>query len=197
MSTPAQSSGSKRTFGAKQLLTGLALIALGAIAAVAVLREVTRAPSNSGSAATVGNAYAGTVPRPARTAAEESYATGLWPIHEIVQASAVRMTFAGLSYKMGEIDKVEVKKRVAPLSKVFEQAQVKFDALPVPASMQTQHEQYAEALRLYRNASTEMVKVAQDGKEEHLVKAQAMSYSASENLLRVGDVLWPGEHRPN
>jgi len=184
-------------FEMKRLPIGLLLVVLGAITAAAVVREMGRAPVQSTAAVAVGNAYAGVVPRPARTAAEENYATGLWQIHEIVQATAVRMTFAGLSYKMGEIDKAAVRTKVAPLSKVFEEAQAKFAMLPVPASMQTQHDQYAAALKLYRNASMEMVKVAQDGNEQHLVKAQTMSYSASENLLRVGDVLWPGEHRPN
>ena len=42
-----------------------------------------------------------------------------------------------------------------------------------------------------------MVKIAGDGKEEHLVNAQKMSFAAAEGLLRVGDVLWPGEFKPN
>lgn len=197
MSALAQSSRRTLGLGPKQFAIGLVLLALGAIAAVAVVREMVRTPAASAPVATVGSAYAGTVARPARTAAEEIYAIGLWPIHEIVQTSAVRMTFAGLSYKMGDIDKAAVRTKVAPLTKAFEEAQVRFDALQAPASMQKQHEQYAEALRLYKSASMEMVKVAQDGKDEHLIKAQAMSYNASENLLRVGDVLWPGEHRPN
>jgi len=185
-------------FGLKQIVIGLLLIALGAVAALAVVREAARSSSGSSPInATAGSAYAGTAVRPARTAAEEKYAADLWTIHETVQASAVNMTFAGLSYKMGDSDKAAVKSKVAPLTKAFQDAQVKFDALQVPASLQKQHEQYAEALKLYKSASTEMVKVAQDGKDEHLIKAQAMSYNASENLLRVGDVLWPGEHRPN
>jgi len=42
-----------------------------------------------------------------------------------------------------------------------------------------------------------MVKVARDGKDEHLVHAQKLSYAAAEDLLRVGDLLWPGEFKPN
>jgi ribosomal protein S1 len=42
-----------------------------------------------------------------------------------------------------------------------------------------------------------MVKVEADAKFEHLVDAQEMSHRASEDLLKVGDVLWPGEHKPN
>jgi len=69
--------------------------------------------------------------------------------------------------------------------------------MPVPASMQKVHDQYLEALVLYETASTEMVQVAADGKVEHLIKAQSMSQRAAEELLKVGDVLWPGEYKPN
>jgi hypothetical protein len=63
--------------------------------------------------------------------------------------------------------------------------------------MQKVHDQYIEALTLYQNASAEMVKVAEDGKVEHLIVAQSMSQRAAEDLLKVGDVLWPSEHKPN
>jgi hypothetical protein len=59
------------------------------------------------------------------------------------------------------------------------------------------HDQYLEALALYETASTEMIKVAEDGKVEHLIEAQTMSQRAAEDLLKVGDVLWPGEYKPN
>jgi len=196
MFAAAEDSRPQHRFGLKQIALGLLLVGLGALAALAVLREMARSPS-SAATAPAASAYAGTVSRPARTAAEEKYAADLWAIHEGVKASAVKMTFAGLSYKMGDTDKTAVKTKVTPLTKVFEDAQAKLDALEAPASLQKQHDQYAEALKLYKSASLEMVKVAQDGKDEHLIKAQAMSYNASENLLRVGDVLWPGENRPN
>ncbi|MBV9755813.1 MAG: hypothetical protein JO047_02050, partial [Alphaproteobacteria bacterium] len=70
-------------------------------------------------------------------------------------------------------------------------------AMDVPASMQTVHNLYVTSLDLYVKASTEMLKLAQDGNERHLVDAQAMSYLASQDLLKAGDVLWPGEHKPN
>jgi len=42
-----------------------------------------------------------------------------------------------------------------------------------------------------------MVKIAGDGKDAHLVQAQKLSFAAAEDLLRVGDVLWPAEFKPN
>jgi len=59
------------------------------------------------------------------------------------------------------------------------------------------HDHYLEALELYETASAEMTKVAADGKVEHLFDAQAMSQRAAEDLLKVEDVLWPGEYKPH
>jgi hypothetical protein len=83
------------------------------------------------------------------------------------------------------------------LTKVFRDARSQAGQLKVPASFEKQHELYLGALKLYEDASLEMVKIARDGKDEHLVNAQKMSYAASEDSLRVGDALWPGEYKPN
>jgi hypothetical protein len=63
--------------------------------------------------------------------------------------------------------------------------------------MKETRDRYLGALQLYANASQEMVKIAQDGSEAHLLKAQEMSEKASGVLLEVGDDLWPGEIKPN
>jgi hypothetical protein len=42
-----------------------------------------------------------------------------------------------------------------------------------------------------------MVRVARDGRDEHLISAQQKSENASATLLKVSDVLWPGEYKPN
>jgi hypothetical protein len=42
-----------------------------------------------------------------------------------------------------------------------------------------------------------MIKVAEDGRQEHLVAAQQKSEQASVTLLKLSDVLWPGEYKPN
>jgi hypothetical protein len=67
----------------------------------------------------------------------------------------------------------------------------------VPNSMQRVQDQYLGALALFETASAEMTKVGDDGKVDHLIEAQAISQRAAEDLLKVGDILWPGEHKPN
>jgi hypothetical protein len=193
MSALVDSPRSHARFRLKQLAIGALLVVLGAVSAFALMRE-TRGVRNDVAAAT---AASQAPERPAMTAAEEAYAHALWGVHSDVRTEAVRMTFAGLSYKMGEIKPAEIKKRVAPLTVVFAQAASKAEALQPPASLNAVHGRYLEALRLYRDSSVEMVKIAADGREAHLLKAQGMSENASGILLEVGEQLWPGEHKPN
>jgi hypothetical protein len=135
--------------------------------------------------------------RPAESPAEERFAQAMWNIHAEVRTAAVRMTFAGLAYKMGDADRASIDTKVAPLTAVFRQAESQLRALDTPASMLEMRDRYAGALQLYRSASQEMIKVAQDRNEAHLLKAQEMSEQAATVLLDVGDQLWPGEIKPN
>jgi len=42
-----------------------------------------------------------------------------------------------------------------------------------------------------------MLKFVQDGQDQHLLDAQRMGLKASENMLRVGEALWPGQYKPH
>jgi len=131
-------------------------------------------------------------------AEEEAYAVALWPIHsEVVEVSAADMSFAGIAYITEHHDVHRLEAKVMPLRDRFRSAADKARSMPVPASMGKVHDQYLEALALFETASMEMIKVAADGKVEHLIEAQTMSQRAAEELLIVGDVLWPGEYKPN
>jgi hypothetical protein len=138
------------------------------------------------------------LPGRALSADEQAYAAAMWPIHsETVETSAVAMSFAGVDYVTEHHDAHRLEAMVTPLHERFKLAAEKAQAMAVPASLRGVHDQYLEALTLYQEASTEMVKVAADGAVEHLVLAQEMSRRAAEDLLKVGDVLWPAEHKPN
>jgi hypothetical protein len=135
--------------------------------------------------------------RPAQSAAEERFAQAMWNIHTEVRTAAVRMTFAGLAYKMGDADQASIRTKVAPLTDVLRQAESDLRALDTPASMRETRDRYIGAVQLYGSAAREMVMVAQDSKEAHLLQAQEMSERAAGVLLEVGDELWPGEIKPN
>ena len=189
-------SGSQRTArvaAIKGFGVGALVVGLIALMGVAAFRETAKPKPQQAAA----NAEANHVERPAVTADEEAYARALWPVHAQVKQDAVRMTFAGLAYKMGDIKKEAVKQRVAPLTPMFDSAAAALNKMQPPASMRALHGEYLEAVKLYRDASVAMIKVAADGRDAHLVEAQVMSEKASGLTLKVGDTLWPGEFKPN
>jgi hypothetical protein len=176
------------------LLAATVLLLLGVIG-FALQRELASKPSSAAASFTAGlGGVSNAVPL---TAEEEAYAATLWPIHSEVKLAAVRMIFAGLNYKTGKADAVSVKEKVHPLTRIFQTAASRVRSIQVPASLADAHQSYLEALSLYTSASMEMVKVAEDGHDEHLVAAQRQSERASLALLKLSDVLWPGEYKPN
>lgn len=176
-----------QTFG-----LGIVVIALMATILFAVQREF-RSTAVVSPTATITAAHAAH----ALTPAEDAYADALWPIHSELKLNAVKMSFAGLSYKTEERSLAKLEAKLQPLIEGFKAATLKARGLDVPTSLQKVHDHYLEALALYESASIEMAKVALAGDEAHLLDAHVMSLRAAENLLRVGEALWPAEHKPH
>lgn len=174
------------------LLLSVVIVVLMAVVGYALQHEFARRPAGDAD----GLAAVG-VPAKALSANEEGYAAALWPIHREVKLAALGMSFAGIAYKTDGQDANRLEAEIRPLRERFRAAISKAYGLEVPASMQEVHARYLEALALYENASEEMVKVVRDGRDDHLIEAQDMSFRAAENALRVGDVLWPGEYKPH
>ena len=174
------------------LLAGV-IVTLMAVVGYALQHEFARQPAGNDVAAPA----ASTVPARALSADEEAYAAALWPIHREVKLAALGMSFAGIAYKTDGQDPAKLEAEVKPLAQKFTAAIARARALQVPASMRDVQERYLGALTFYENASEEMVKTARDGRDEHLIRAQGMSFRAAEDTLRVGDVLWPGEYKPH
>ena len=173
------------------LLAGV-IVALMAVVGYALQREFSRQPTGDAAAPA-----AAAVPVRALSPDEEAYAAALWSIHREVKLAALGMTFAGIAYKTENPDPAMLEAKVKPLTAKFGAAIAGVRALEVPPSMRAVHERYLGALTSYETASEEMVKTARDGRDEHLIQAQGMSLRASEDTLRVGDVLWPGEYKPH
>lgn len=181
----------------KMLLVSAIVAVLIVVVAVAVQRELAaNKPPSAAAAFTAGIALSG-YDAPPLTTEEETYAAALWPIHSEVKLAAVRMIFAGLNYKTEDRDARKLKSKVQPLTQTFLDAAKRVDKMRPPASLQDAHDSYKEALRLYTSATREMVKITEDGKDEHLVLAQKRSEQASLAILKLSDVLWPGEYKPN
>jgi hypothetical protein len=180
------------TWGVALVATLLTLIGIALGAMVREAREPGRPPSP----VVASNPFA-PPPRPALAPAEEAYARALWKIHNDVKLGAVRITFAGLAYKTGEIDRATLRARVDATRDVWARAEARVRQLQPPPSLVNVHAKYLAAVRLYRQSAAEMARVATDGREQHLVAAYPLSETASKTLLEVGDALWPGEYVPN
>ena len=135
--------------------------------------------------------------RRAFNAAEEAYSVNLWKIHDKVKTSSVQLSFAGLSYKLKELDRAGVKAKIAPQIDIYRDALQGIDRLSVPDSLKELHETYKKAVTLYSDASADMIKIAADGNEQHLLDAHGKTAQAATLLLKVSAELWPGEFKPN
>jgi hypothetical protein len=178
--------------GVKVVLFGVVVASLLGILGVALVREATTRPtpdriSRPSLAPT----------RPPLTAAEEAYSLALWPIHNEVKASALKTTFAAMSYKLRELDRAALKSKVDAALDTYRKASARIRALQPPPSLQAYHVDYLEAIRLYERSATEIVRVVDDGRDDHLVAAFPLSHQAGVKLLQVGNALWPGEYKPN
>jgi hypothetical protein len=134
---------------------------------------------------------------PALTAEEERYATTLWAIHREATRSAVAMSFAGIAYQTENRDARGLARQIEPLAKFFHDAELQVRTMSPPPSLSGTHGQYVDAMALYANAATEMLKFTEDGDAQHLDAAHRLDVTASEDALRVGEVLWPGQYKPH
>ena len=178
----------------KLVLLGLVALGLAGVLTFAAVREAT---TTSRPAAPSAPSSVTTAPRPAFTAAEETYARALWSVHEEVKGGSFRMTMGGLNYKIGDIDRAELRARLQAVAGTYQRAEARARALDPPDSLRPAHREYLDALRLYRESTTEMLKTAEDSRDDHLVAALPLSQEASRKLLVVGQTLWPGEYVPN
>jgi hypothetical protein len=107
------------------------------------------------------------------------------------------MSFAGIVYETETHDARQLGQKIEPIAKFFGDAERRVGGMAVPASLSKVHGQYLEAMVLYRKASDEMIVFTKDGERQHLIDAQGMGITAAEDLLRAGEVLWPGQYKPH
>jgi hypothetical protein len=171
------------------------MVALMALVAISLQRELGfSAPSAPALAAVQPEAPA----PPPLSPEEEAFAESLWPLHQgVVEASAGRLSSAGIAFAIDDHDAHRLAAKLIPLRKVFHETREKLAAIAAPPSLQGVHDRYMTVLSLYEQSATEMLEVERDGDEGHLINAQIKSGHAAEELVRVGDILWPGEHKPN
>jgi len=182
--------------GGRSLLLAGVVGALAATAGAAWLHEI-RPWSAAQPAAQTLNARAEKPQPPALTADEERFATDLWTVHREATRSAVALSFAGIIYQAEDRDARALARKIEPLAKFFHDAEMRVRAMSAPPSLASTQVQYVDAMALYAGAAAEMLKFTEDGDSQRLQVAHGLDMKASEDVLRVGEVLWPGQYKPH
>jgi hypothetical protein len=182
--------------GGRSLLLVGVVVALAATSGAAWLHEVRPRSVLQPAAQTVSTRAERPQP-PALTADEERFATALWAVHREATRSAVAMSFAGIAYQTEDRDARALARKIEPLAKFFHDAETQVRTMSSPSSLSGTHGQYVDAMARYANAAAEMLKFTEDGDSQHLGDAHRIDVRASEDMLRVGEVLWPGQYKPH
>jgi hypothetical protein len=178
------------------LLLAGAVAALAATAGAAWLHEVQPSSMMQPAAETISTRAERPQPPPL-TADEERFATALWAVHREATRSAVALSFAGIAYQTEDRDAHALAQRIEPLAKFFHDAETQVRTMSAPPSLTASQGQYVDAMALYANAASEMLKFTGDGDQQRLNVAHEMDVRASEDMLRVGEILWPGQYKPH
>jgi hypothetical protein len=181
--------------GGRALLLAAVVVALAATTGAAWLHEVR--PGSAVQPARTDSTRAEKSQPPALTADEERFATALWAVHREATRLAVSMSFAGIVYQTEDRDARALARKIEPMAKFFHDAEMQVRTMSRPPSLSTAHGQYVDAMALYANAAAEMLKFTEDGDQQRLGNAHRMDVTASEDMLRVGEVLWPGQYKPH
>jgi len=182
--------------GRRPLLLAGVVVALAATTGAAWLHEIRPRPVADPTAQISGARAEKTQP-PALTADEERFATELWALHREATRSAVAMSFAGISYHTDDRDPRAFARKIEPLAKFFHDAETQVRTMNAPPSLSGTQAQYVGAMALYANAAAEILKFTEDGDAQRLGEAHRMDVKASQDMLRVGEVLWPGQYKPH
>ena len=182
--------------GARSLLLAGVVVALAATIGSAWLHEMRPRSVVKPAAQTVSTSAEQPQPR-ALTADEERFATALWAVHREATRSAVAMSFAGITYQTEGRDARALARKIEPLAKFFQDAEMRVRTMSPPPQLSSMHGQYVDAMALYANAAAEMLKFTEDGDSQRLHAAHRLDLRASEDMLRVGEVLWPGQYKPH
>jgi hypothetical protein len=175
----------------KQTAIAVLVVLLLAVVAFAVTRELTRATARP--ASSVAATSPAPPPKPAFTPAEEAYIRELWPIHGAVERSAARMVLGQIFYKINDMDRATLKERVTDALATYQRSETRLRVLQPPATVERDHEEYLAAIRLFQQSAVEVLKMFEDGRDDHLVTAYPLGQKATDIIREVGTKFWPHE----
>jgi hypothetical protein len=174
------------------LLFSSVLVLLGGVVGFAISREATTSTSTQ-----VQQRPALPTPRPALARGEQQYLEALWPIHSSVERAAVRVALGASFYKLQDLSRGELKTRLEQSSAEFRTADQRLRELTPPTSLQDRHQAYLSALQLFQSSTREMLRMFEDGNDQHLAQGFPLSMQGTDKIRAVGDEFWPDEYPPN
>jgi hypothetical protein len=178
----------------KLAVFGVVLLALGGILGFSISREVASpsAATNQGAAGPPRVAQ-----RPALSAEEQAYVESLWPIHTQVEVAVERVALGAIFYKSNELEGAELKSRLEQALSDYRAADARLHTLQPPASLQSTHQDYLAAVALFERSAVEMLRLFDDGSEDHLQTAYPWYLDGTNKIRDVGGKFWPDEFPPN
>ena len=175
----------------KLVLFTVVIAVLGATVGFAISRESAGAPTTSAARPAL------PTPRPALSPAEQSYMEAIWPIHSDVEASSTRVALGIIFYKTRDLNGADFRNRLDSALATYRRAESQLLALQPPTSFISLHATYLSAVQLFKDSTIEMLKLFDDGSDQHLVTAYPLSLEGSNKIREVGVKLWPDEFPPN
>ncbi len=121
----------------------------------------------------------------------------LWPVHGDVERNVMRMSLGQIFYKTKDLGRAELRTRVEQALATYRGAEARLLALDPPASLRGEHGEYLAAVRLFQESAVEVLKMFEDGRDDHMLAAYPKSQEGSNKIREVGGKFWPNEFPPN
>jgi hypothetical protein len=131
-----------------------------------------------------------------QTTDEQRYADALWPIHTQLEQTVARVGLGAAVYQSRDIDSRELKARLSQGLASYRRAGEQVAALQPPPALRTPHREYLTAVRLFEQSTLEMLRMYEDGDEEHLSSALPLTLDGTKRLRDVSGQVWPDDVPP-
>lgn len=177
----------------KLVLFGAVVLCLAGIVGVAISQETTSSNAAVQSAARP----ALSTPRPARRPEEQAYIDALWPIHSQLERTALRVALGATFYKTKDLDRADFKTRLDQSLTTYREAEQQLRDLQPPSSLQASRQDYVAVVQLFEQSTAEMLKMYDDGNEDHLTAGFPKSKQGADQMRDLGTQFWPDEYPPN
>jgi hypothetical protein len=136
------------------------------------------------------------MPRTAQVREQQRYADSLRPIHTQLELDVARVGLGAAFYKSRDIDSRELRTRLSQGLASYRQAEAQLAALRPPPALRVPHRDYVDAVRLFEQSALEMLRMYEDGDEEHLAAALPLSLDGTQRLREVSGQVWPDAYPP-